>query len=163
MYSTIIELSSTPIAEEDRASHEEIPDWFRDGIADYTEDADDRELSLRSFAQALDGYADFNIEENSLTLKADAKKQFFQRAYRKYKETLEKLAQVPLEEFSGLAQTPSGADSLSHLMYSLRGTIEDRFGAYIYEDEELSTLDEWLRYASNGVSYYIGGVMAYHY
>jgi len=163
LYSTIIELSSTPIAAEDRASHEEVPDWFRDGIADYTEDADDRELTLRSFAQTMDSYADFDIEGNSLTLKADAKEQFFQGAYRKYKETLAKLAQVPLEEFSGLSNAPSGAESLSHLMYSLRQTIEDRFGTYIYEDEELSTLDEWLRYASNEVSYYIGGVMAYHY
>lgn len=163
LYSTIIELSSSPVAESEWVCSDELPEWFYGDIADYIGDADDRMLSLQCLARDMDGFADFDLEQNCLTLKADAKEKYFQGAYRKYKETLEKLAQVPLEEFSGISMAPPSSGSLSALMYSLRSTIEDRFGTYIYADGELTTLDEWLRYASAGDVYYIGGVMNYHF
>ena len=163
LYSTIIELSSSPVAESERACSYELPEWFCGDVADYIRDTDDRESSLQHLAWAMEDFADFDLEQNCLTLKADAKEKYFQDAYREYKETLEKLAKVPMEEFNGVSTTPSGTESLSALMSSLRSAIEDRFGMYIYADDELTTLDEWLRYASIGDAYYIGGVMEYHY
>lgn len=163
MYSTIIELSSSPVAESERACSDELPDWFHGDVADYIVDADDRTRFIQYFAQDMDDIADFDLGLDCLTLKADAKEKYFQGSYRKYKETLEKLAQVPMEEFSGLSKASPDSEGLAALMYSLRSTIEDRFGTYIYEDGELVTLDEWLRYASIGNVYYIGGVMSYHF
>ena len=40
---------------------------------------------------------------------------------------------------------------------------EAKFGYYIYEDDTLEPLSEWLRNADNGVTYYFGNVLDYHF
>ena len=52
---------------------------------------------------------------------------------------------------------------MSLLMYELDEAYEAKFGYYIYEDDTLEPLSEWLRNADNGVTYYFGNVLDYHF
>lgn len=51
--------------------------------------------------------------------------------------------------------------ALSFLMYELNEAYSSKYGYYIYEDEELQPLHEWLRAADPQAIYHIGNVLDY--
>ena len=53
--------------------------------------------------------------------------------------------------------------ALSFLMYELNEAYSSKYGYYIYEDDELQPLPEWLRAADPQAIYHIGNVLDYHF
>lgn len=48
-------------------------------------------------------------------------------------------------------------------MYELNEAYSSKYGYYIYEDDELQPLPEWLRAADPQAIYHIGNVLDYHF
>ena len=68
------------------------------------------------------------------------------------------LADVSIDAFVGITPYPIGT-----AMYELNRAYCDKFADYVMCDGELTPFDQWLRDESLKGTYYIGGVLEYHY
>ena len=48
-------------------------------------------------------------------------------------------------------------------MYKLNEQYQDKFSLYIYFNDELKSLDEWIRETDLSGSFYFGGTLDYHF
>ena len=48
-------------------------------------------------------------------------------------------------------------------MYKLNEAYQDKFSFYIYYQDKLKTLDEWIRETDLSESFYFGGTLDYHF
>ena len=48
-------------------------------------------------------------------------------------------------------------------MYKLNEHYQDKFSLYVYFNDELKSLDEWIRETDLSGSFYFGGTLDYHY
>lgn len=48
-------------------------------------------------------------------------------------------------------------------MYKLNEAYTDKYGFYIYEEDTLMPLGEWLRWVDLEEDYYFGNVLDYHF
>lgn len=71
------------------------------------------------------------------------------------------LSTIPYEVFSGQRRSYV----FSRAWTSLKESFEDKYGIYIYwkDQDELMTLDAWLREADLPKAFYVGGVIDYHW
>lgn len=164
MHSRIYQLENDPVTVADRACQDILPDWFTESIADYVVDIDqNREDEIKwlmetNFGDVCKRAGDritFNIDIGA----------FFDKDFRKFQETIENLSKVTFNHFvKGRLPGVEYEKSLDHLMYLLRGAYDDKFGFYVWHEEELYTMQSWMREVAEpcGV-YYIGGIMDYHF
>lgn len=111
-------------------------------MADYVEDSQNQDclLNLLSKLGAKTG-------ENFFILTDDVKYQYFASRLDKIKEIVSNLT---LEEFA------------SSDMYTLKYLIENDYGDLVYENENLISLDQWIREADTGVKYFVGNTVYMH-
>ena len=48
-------------------------------------------------------------------------------------------------------------------LHKLNEAYQDKFSFYIYYQDELKTLDEWIRETDLSESFYFGGTLDYHF
>lgn len=68
------------------------------------------------------------------------------------------LTGISIEAFC--AETPY---DIGMAMYKLNEAYQDKFSFYIYYQDKLKTLDEWIRETDLSESFYFGGTLDYHF
>ena len=48
-------------------------------------------------------------------------------------------------------------------MYDLKKSYSDQFGFYVWNEDELYTMQQWMRTVEPLGTYYLGGVVDYHF
>ena len=159
MHSFIYEVSSSPIPQEKRANHSDLPEWFH-AVCDYADDLspEQRQAAIRSFAESFHGNC--TIEDDKITFAPQTKVDYFKDNYHYFRSALSVLDKVDLNAFSGTNPAPVLYAAVRGLMES----YEDNRGIYIYDsaNDDLLTLDSWLRTTDFHAPLYLGGVIDYH-
>lgn len=155
MHSRIYQISTEPIERDDYISEDYLIDhWFTNSVADYVSDDTDRDRDiewLKEFANVNGGLV-VDSDEHGYYLMVTDKEKFFERSYKKFKETLDKIKDCSLEQFSkGISE-----------MWTLKDAYEDKFSFYIYTDDPI-TLDDFVRRAELNQKLYIGATIDYHF
>ena len=162
MHSRIFELSSEPVPPEKRIGETDIPEFFCDEIADYVCDCtgEARIDSVDWLAGYLGDEVIERIGDDAVRFKPNAKQAYFCKRHSEFCKLARKVSNVSLEEFAGNQSLDFYSD-----MYSLRKAYDDKYAFYIYDDneEELYTLDEWIRDMQEPHTVYIGGTVDYHF
>lgn len=83
---------------------------------------------------------------------------YFREKFKRFKEYLGKLSEATLEDFS----RPRFGTQFGIDLYTLNSAYDDKYGFYIYEDDDLYTIDQWMRTIKKGDVYYIGSTIDYH-
>lgn len=162
MHSRIIQVSKSPIEPVDYTQPVEIPDYFQASIADYVIEVDDRQEELDYVMESFKGILVAGTEKNSFCVTDEGRKQYFQGGYQRFREICALMLTMSLDAFIGTETGPEGK-AVSQFMYELNEAYADKYGFYIYENDELQPLCEWLREADTNVVYYFGNVLDYHF
>lgn len=158
MHSRIIELGNAPILPDDRMGECSVPEWFYHSIADYTNAETDRDEDLKWFLEIVAHIVDVAEDGASFTFKPNAKKKYFHRQYYAFLDKARELTGISIEAFC--AETPY---DIGMAMYKLNEAYQDKFSFYIYYQDKLKTLDEWIRETDLSESFYFGGTLDYHF
>lgn len=158
MHSRIFQVSRDPIPVADRISESSIPDWFFSSVADYVNADTDRSADIQWLLSAYKPFMMVGREPDSIVFTADAKRIYFRPRYQKFLEKAMELSNSSLEAFIGL--TPQG---IGIPMYELNSSYNDKFGFYIYYDDTLWTMDEWMRETDLREPFFVGGTVDYHF
>lgn len=158
MHSRIVELSNEPILVDERLSEDSIPEWFYHTVADYTNADTDRNQDIKWFLEHVGSIVDVAENGLSFSFKPNAKQMYFRRSYHAFLEKARELTGISLDAFSGETKCDIGM-----AMYKLNSFYNDTFGFYIYYQDELKTLDDWIRETDLSGSFYFGGTLDYHY
>lgn len=152
MHSRIIELSKDPILKHERMCESSVPDWFYHSIADYTDADTDRDHDIKWFLDAVARVVDVAEDGKSFTFKPKAKQKYFERQYHAFLDKACELTGISLDAFVGEAKYDIGM-----AMYKLNEHYQDKFSLYVYFNDELKSLDEWIRETDLSGSFYFGG------
>lgn len=159
MHSRIFEVSTEPIPQDEYMtdSYFDYDHWFFKTIADYVMDDEHREGSVKWLLDSLavgDGLV--TIEGDSFQLHEGFHTAYWNGRHRAFLEKAEAMGNITAEQFA-----EGGA---SMLLYQAAELHEDKFGFYVVarDDDDLITIDEFIRYAQIGRRYYIGGTVDYH-
>lgn len=153
MHSRIIELSKDPILKHERMCESSVPDWFYHSIADYTDADTDRDHDIKWFLDAVARVVDVAEDGKSFTFKPKAKQKYFERQYHAFLDKACELTGISLDAFVGEAKYDIGM-----AMYKLNEHYQDKFSLYVYFNDELKSLDEWIRETDLSGSFYFGGI-----
>ena len=161
MHGYIYELSSDPIPEEERYSNTDLPDWFHGSISDGTCDinAEERVSAIESLLGTLAGSCTY--EDEKLQFTDNVKDCYFRGSFAEFKEAAASLSAASYEMFSGQEKSTEFAKA----MVTIRFAYEDKFDHYIYlkDNDEPISLDAWVRDLDPKDSFYIGGIIDYHW
>lgn len=162
MHSRVFEISTEPIAEEDRLTSDGLSDGFFSSVADYAVDSDNREEDIKWFFECAHDVIVPNEDKSGFRLVPGAKEAYFKNAFQQFKECLAVLSTATLGAFAGTENGPL-SDSMDMWMYKLKSAYSDKFSFYIYSDGEMFPMDDWMRHADLNESYFFGGVCDYHF
>lgn len=93
-----------------------------------------------------------------LTMRDGVREGYFAARFDMFQKVLERLSGVDADAFSN-----DESRAVEYLMCQLRSAFNERFGTYVYVDEELLTLDEFIRTCELNIPYYFGNVLDYHF
>ena len=158
MHSRIFELSRTPVHPEDRFNTNDIPDGFYHNIADYAIDETNRAEDIAWFVSCYRSIIAIGEDGESITFDHMAKQDYFRFKHQKFIEKAAELSAVSLDAFVG--DTPYPID---FAVYELNDAYKDKFGFYIYYENELVPMDEIMRTFSLEGVFYFGGTVDYHF
>jgi hypothetical protein len=155
MHSRLFQLSEEVIAKDNYIEEQDLYDSFVGPIADYVEESENRIDDLGWLASELTPHgATIDIEQGTVYLPKGFKISYFKKRYEEFK----KLAgRISLEAFAGVDGAPD-----AHWKHPLEMLIENKFGFYVYTDY-LQTLSDFVRYAKEDTTYYVGAIFDYHY
>lgn len=164
MHSRIFQIEHNPVDPEDRICEDSIPEWFTSSVADYVSDIkEERRDEDIEWLMNSDLGKVCKRDGDKITFSIDVSA-FFEDDFQKFKNTLEGLTNVTLAEFAGGKPPNIKYDqSLHHLMFLLNDAYDDKYGFYVWSEEELWTMNEWMRRIDPCSVYYIGGVVDYHF
>ena len=160
MHSKIFQIQSKPIDKDDyiTESRYDYDDWFLREIADYVADIDeDDQLFCIKWLSNING---IEVYLKNRTLVVSSKEKYFDGKYKTFQEELDRLKNISFSDFV------SDSTELRCRMYALKDSYDDKYGFYVDDDGEwggLITLDEFVRNAKENITYYIGGVVDYHF
>ena len=158
MHSRIIELSNEPILKHERMCESLVPEWFYHSIADYTDADTDRDHDIKWFLESVARVVDVAEDGESFTFKPKAKQKYFERQYHAFLNKTCELTGISLDAFVGETKYDIGM-----AMYKLNEQYQDKFSLYIYFNDELKSLDEWIRETDLSGFFYFGGTLDYHF
>lgn len=174
MHSRIFQLSTSPITPDEFITTRDISDAsfnFVGEIADYVDDIPESQLTseyvglYRDLAHANDA-TPFSVNmvklsngaPETLIFSEGFPQGYFRKKYAEFREVLRKLDAVDAAQF---ADDPTG--NVAYLVFLLRSAHNERFGAYIWINGDLLTLDEFVRTCELNTPYYFGNVLDYHF
>lgn len=156
MHSRIFQVSTQPIDKSDYIKNSFFYDhWFLNEVADYVDDDTDRQSDI----EWLKGYhkqgITFGEDENGEFFVVTDKNKFFEKAFERFKDALDNLTSATLDGFA--------KGDLNYDMHCLNSFHNETRGFYVCEDEDLQTMDTFIRYAETDTKYYIGATIDYHF
>jgi len=154
MHGIIIQLEEEPLeSKEEYASAMDFYEDFVGQVADYVSDDIDRDEEIKYFVEEMKKYGiSYDEKKQSIVFLEGFKERYFAERFFKLKEVVKNLT---LEEF---AKDSSKAWGLTQL-------IEKKYGTYVYNsDSSWMTFDDFVRdQLEEGKTYYIGGIVDYHF
>lgn len=154
MHSRIFQIEKEAISEDEYIDSDSIPEWFTNVIADYTSDDNDRQNDIDwLMTAALNEVA--TAEKDKLIFSSDVRR-YFKEKHEAFVKAAEKLSQTPFDDFVSKYAVDS-------VLFNLKEAYSDRYGFYVYIDDDLVTLDDFMRDVKDGEVYYFGGVVDYHF
>jgi len=134
-------------------------------IADSVDDGLDRDSEIKMFCET---YANRGVitanGDQSFELTQNGKSAYFGNAFPAFNAAISELGQITEGDFQNYHGKVSG------LVYKLRNSFNEQFGDYIAifadddpDDFRLITMDEFMREAVVGKTYYIGAIIDYHW
>lgn len=153
MGSCIFQVSKTPVTQDDMMNEGRYYDsGFCPYIADYVDISDDIDGDF----ERLGKVRGLKVDSEKKSLIIEDKKAYFEFKYLKFKECVEAISNISLDDFINFATT---AMYVNHLKWD----YEDVFGFYIDGvDYGFITLDRFVRWAEEGSEWYLGAVFEYH-
>lgn len=162
MHSRIFQVSKEPIAPEELMSKHSIPEYFTSGIADYAAEVDDLDGELAYFIESEQGILEAGTEPHTFRLAQQGRENYFRDKFKQFQELCAQMMSASLEDFIGREPRPWD-QRFSYLMYQLNDAYCDRYGYYIFENDELMPYCDWMREADAEAVYYLGAVLDYHF
>ena len=153
MHSRIFQIEKEVVTEEEYIDSDLIPEWFTQSVADYTSDGCDREDDIDWLMSAALGEVAM-VENGKLTFSSDVRR-YFKRKHDAFVKAAEQVAKVEFNDFVSNHNVYS-------FLFNLKEAYNDKYGFYVYSNDELCTLDEFMRTVGDGDVYYIGGTVDYH-
>ena len=153
MHSRIFQVSLEPIDEWDYITESYYWDhWFTREIADYVDDATNRDDDIKWLMECCDGFT-FNKDDKGEYFIVEDKEVYFKKNFERFMQTIDKIKDYTLEDFSkGFFE-----------MWELKDAYEDKFGFYVDADGEVMNFDSFVRGCAKDAKYYIGGTLDYHW
>jgi hypothetical protein len=158
MHSRIYQISKTPIDKDDYIQESHYWDhWFTNSVADYVNGDTNREEDIEWLKECHNNHGlSFGADEYGQYFVIEDKNKYFATNFETFKEALEDLMAMTIDEFS--------TNNEHHRAYSrLRAVYNDDLGFYVEEDDWLRSLDDFIRHGNVGVKYYIGATIDYHF
>lgn len=153
MHSRVFQLSEDFLTKDDYISEVTLHDCFVGQIADYAIETNDRKNDLEWLKSVIGKYgAVVDVEKETVYFPEGFKEAYFKEKYEEFKKLVEELT---LEEFAG-TDVRGGFKR-----YQIESLMENKFGFYVYIDYP-QTLDDFVRYLSEGATYYVGSIFDYH-
>lgn len=162
MHSRIFQVSKEPISPEKLMNGFSIPEYFQNGIADYVAEVSDRNGELDYFIESESSVLKAGEVHHTFQLAPHGRENYFRYKYEQFREICALMLTASLGAFIGTEPGPRN-QHFSFLMYQLNDSYCDRYGYYIFEDDELKPFCEWLREADPKAVYYLGNVLDYHF
>ena len=164
MHSRIFQLESNPVDEDNRINEDTIPEWFTNSIADYVSDVkgEDRDGDIEWLMRTDFGkVCQRDGDKITFNIYVDA---FFDTYFEQFKKAVEDLSKITFDQFVGVRKQGIPYEkSLEHQMFLLKDAYDDRFGFYVWYDDELYTMHSWMRQVKPCEVYYLGGIVDYHF
>lgn len=161
MHSRVFEISTTPIDAKDQFNTSQLPEWFFHTIADSGDDVPDaeREGSLDWFVRRFGDNC--HRDGDKVSFEPQMKTDYFKKSHEAFLSAASTLTKCSLDEFSGVAPQ----SEFFRALFTLKSSFENQYSFYVYNKEidELITMDQWVRNADLTQSYYIGGIIDYHW
>ena len=161
-YKTIYQITTEPLEENEFVTENDfIDDWFIGSIAaSVTGSNIDRRKEIRIFREWLAGkeIVFFNSDD-SFVITPGGKEKYFKGVFKKFKEAVQKAADITLEEFAGGVDCPQ-------IVGQIKTNFCEKLEDYVYSDEfepNPIPFDEFMRNAEPGKQYYINGIVKYHW
>ena len=159
MHSRIYQVSENPISQ-DKLSREHDYEFLVGSVADYVAEVAYKSIEYISDLEWLQSATDgLEIDTEKGTLIIKSKKEYFEKKYDTFKEYLQRLQDVTLEEFI--------KDKAYFEVYfeicELKSAYNDNHAFYINSDDDCETLDSFVRFKEENKVYYIGSIMDYHF
>ena len=159
MHGRIYQIETHPVTDDETLSMSWNPDDIKPEIADYVDEDPGPAYTITWLKENLANRCGdtITILEDGFILHEGFREAYFRHAYERFQENLCKLVDRPLVDFA--------AGKLWREMFNLRDSYENKFGDYVWsEDEYLRTRDWFMRnVAEPEVRYYFGGTLDYHW
>ena len=155
MHSRVFQLSDEELPEDEWMSLYHIPEWFYGSVADSAIESENREADFAWLRESMRGAA--KLQGNKLTFEKDAAIKYFAGMHKAFLQKLEEIKSVSLEEFAGIT------GNFGVQLHFLTSLYNDEFEFYIYHNDSLMTMDEWIRYTDLTHPFFVGGIFDYHY
>lgn len=164
MHSRIFELKSDKTDEnqltESSISCETMSFYGIDYVSEMNESAtkDSIDWLKAVYAGAIDVDTDagsFHVSDPKKCMESD---------FKTFKQALEKLGSMTLDDFVKI-NTEHFGDSISFNMYLLNNAYADKSGFYIYMDDQIKPINEFIRDMPGDITkhtFYLGNVLDYH-
>ncbi len=163
MHSRVFQVSKSKIAPSDYVQPFDISDRLcNNGVADYVTDVDDRAEELKYLMGDFKNIFVKGPDQFSFQIAESGKEHYFKPGYKRFRELCALMSTLSLDAFIGKESGPENKP-MYLLMYELDEAYQNKYGYYIYEDDTLEPLCEWLRDADTDVTYYFGNVLDYHF
>ena len=147
----IYQVSDEPIAKREWITS---ADFFDRSFIGSIRDVGDREKELERFGHWLTIQKFGALSGNFFTFVPDVCQKRFSSRYRTFLEAAAAVSAVTEEQF----QSGMGVEDL---LFNLCHIFTDEFDDYVFFDDELLPMDNFLRIAKPDVVYHIGGVCGY--
>lgn len=158
MHSRIFQISKNPIDKEDYIEESHYWDhWFTNSHADYVNGDTDREDDIKWLKNCYENRGlIFGTDDNGEYFIIEDKTKYFAPKFEEFQNLIKQLANSTLDSF---ATTKLDMD-----VYRLKAAYEDKCGFYVDgEDCDLCSLDDFIRWNDNGIKFYIGATIDYHF
>lgn len=164
---TIYQINTEPIEADALLTEDDVLDsWMHDQIADRVYDENDKRFEC--YAELITlitgrygehaGLVQLERDDAgnlvSFMVSDGYPSAYFAKPYELFKTKLNQMAaELTYESFLN----PGMASDVA----TLKEYVDDKYGDYVYENDEYSTMDRFIRYIAPGVKYYVGGVVFY--
>ena len=155
MHGRIFQLELNPVPRSERIDSSDIPGWFS-YISDFTDDCVDVEYSTEWLLKGAIGNVASLLGDKLVFDEWDVRRRYFVDKYKKFVKAAGELSSVAFDDFISTC----GVDMI---MRRLSEAYDDKYGFYVFSEGELCTLDDFMRTVKDGETYYLGGIVDYHY
>lgn len=164
----IIQVSRTPVPEDERLTCDDLPEYCMSTIFDSVRDCDnsDRKTAIKELAGC---FGENCVEGETLKISTALKRKYFKATFACAMSCIANLQRAFFDVVGG--SDDKNEPDFESLLERLQSIVDQSDTLLIYEEGTTGgkpwTIDKWLRNALDNdeeeATFYIGGVLDYHY